>query len=426
MEIYGDDRRGKGITVMKRLSSFCLTILLAAFVLLDIYDWGNYVFVGVSALIFVLNIIENGTIRLRLDAFFFVNILFIIYALITSLWAIQPADSVIMARTLSRIFICSYMVYISLSNEACIDMMTLMNAVIMSGYLVALYAIAFYGIDAMIVAGTSVSRRLDGYFANVNTIGMACALSCVMQANLIAMKRDSIWSIKTILIIPAMIVVTATQSRKALVLLIAGVLGAVVVKTQMRQVTFSKRIIKTVVGIVALILVGYVILQTDIFTGVSERMQRFVNSITGVGRADDSAIIRAAMRKVGWSYFWKHPIGGIGIANTHIAVAQNLGLDTYLHDNFVELLCGGGIIGFALYYMIYIWLFLQLWRFRNINRTQVGFFALWLILMLTTNYGLVTYSSKLQNFYLMIHCLNIIDLKQKAVEKCISGSTGKL
>jgi len=64
---------------------------------------------------------------------------------------------------------------------------------------------------------------------------------------------------------------------------------------------------------------------------------------------------------------------------------------------------------------MYVYLFLQLWNYRRIDPQRAAFFALWLGLMLAMNYGMVTYYSKAQNFYLMIHFVNVFQLKQKAV-----------
>ena len=113
------------------------------------------------------------------------------------------------------------------------------------------------------------------------------------------------------------------------------------------------------------------------------------------------------------------------MANPHILARDYLNFNAYLHDNFAELLCGGGIIGFCLYYAMYAYLFSQLWKYRKVDKQRVAFFALWLGLMLIMNYGMVTYYSKAQNFYLMIHFVNVFDLKRKATELCKSENTSK-
>ena len=126
--------------------------------------------------------INNGKIGIRFTQYTTFNVLFIGFTLLSSLWAISASDSVVMARTLMRIFICAYMVYITYLNTPELDEMVFLKSVMWAGYIVSLYSLSFYGLDRMIVAGSS-NLRISNEFANVNTIGLACALSCVIQIN---------------------------------------------------------------------------------------------------------------------------------------------------------------------------------------------------------------------------------------------------
>ena len=172
------------------------------------------------------------------------------------------------------------------------------------------------------------------------------------------------------------------------------------------------------ISILALIIYGF--LQLEVFDGIRERMEGILDAVLGNGKVDHSTMVRNDLRSLGLEWFLKYPFGGVGIANPHILAAKFLNFDAYLHDNFVEMLCGGGIVGFCLYYAMYIYLFRQLWKYRNVDRRRTAFFMLWLLLMLAMNYGMVTYYSKSQNFYLMIHFINVIDLRRTARSICRS------
>ena len=139
-----------------------------------------------------------------------------------------------------------------------------------------------------------------------------------------------------------------------------------------------------------------------------------INSFSGKGKADSSALIRKQMIEIGWKEFLEHPIGGIGISNSYFITLQYFGRETYLHNNFVELLSCGGIFAFIFYYAIYIYLFYNLWKYRKTDKKQAMFFAIWLLIMLIADFGTVSYYDKSQNFYLMIHFVNIENLKRKA------------
>ena len=407
---------------------FGLTVLLfAIFVLFDTHTWGKYAFLGLSICIFMLGCgMNRGKIAFRFTPYVAINILFICFSLLSSLWAFNASDSVIMARTLIRVFICAYMLYLTYLNIPEMDVSMLLKAVMWAGYIISLYTLFFYGMDTIIAAGSSANLRIENGFSNVNTIGMACALSCVIQINLKYLRSQDHLFPSALLMIPSVIVVAATQSRKALVFLLVGALGYAFVKAPKSKKSIFLKDFKILIWILILAFVLYWILQLDVFDGIRERMEAMLNSVLGNGKADHSTILRNNLRTLGLTWFLKYPIGGIGIANPHILANQYYAVDAYLHDNFAELLCGGGIIGFCIYYAMYVYLFRQLWKYRKVDKQRVVFFALWLGLMLAMNFGMVTYYSKAQNFYLMVHFVNVFDLKRKALELCNSENTLKL
>lgn len=389
-------------------------MLFALFVLFDTYTWGKYVLFGLSLAVLLLGgFLGKGKILFRVDAYVALNILFIVYILLTSLWAMRPSDTLTMATTMFRILICAYILYCTYTSIPELDETVLLKAVMWSGYIVAIYSIAFYGVDQMIAAGRDDSLRVDSEFSNVNSIGLISVLSCMIQVNLPLLDRKTRLFPSALFLIPCVIVIAATQSRKALVFLIAGVLIGAVVWAQ-KSKTKRGFVVKAVFGLGIGVLLVYLLLRTEMLSGIRERMQGLINALLGTGKVDRSTVLRNNLRNLGWEEFLKHPIGGIGIANPHILAAQRYSFDAYLHDNFAELLCGGGIFGFIIYYSLYAYLFFQLWKHRGADRKRATFFALWLLLMLVMDYGMVSYYSKSQNFYLMIHFVNVFFLKRKA------------
>lgn len=391
-------------------------MLFVVFILSETNAWVKYILFGLSLAIFVIGVVLcNGKISFRIDAYAFIEILFIAFALTSSLWAMQPSDSVIMARTLFRIFICAYMLYVTYTNVPELDEILLLKAVMWAGYIIAIYTFAYYGFDAIVNGGHEIGLRIDNEFANVNSIGLVCALSCMIQINLKFLCKKYRLFPSVLFMIPGIVVIAATQSRKALVFLLAGIMIAMLMGVMNEKGRMSAKIAKILFELLLGAIIILLLLQLDIFSGIRGRMNGFISSIFGGGKVDSSTILRNNLKKLGLEWFLKYPVGGIGIANPHILAAEYYNFDAYLHDNFVELLCGGGIVGFSLYYAVYVYLFSMLWKYRRVDRNRAVFFALWLMLMLVMDYGMVSYYSKSQGFYLMIHFVNIYHLKQKSV-----------
>ena len=60
------------------------------------------------------------------------------------------------------------------------------------------------------------------------------------------------------------------------------------------------------------------------------------------------------MIQYGMDYFKERPLLGHGIENFRYLYAQEVGKETYSHNNYIELLVNNGIVGLLLYYSFYI------------------------------------------------------------------------
>lgn len=393
-------------SIIEKIIWLLTVFLLSSFLIFESYTWGRYAFFGATVLIALLSaVVYDGIMRIRLGAYHGFFVLFILYVAINSLWAMRPSDTVEKAMTLAQIFLCAAMLYIHYDRKDSVD--ELLSAVKWAGYVVTLYAIAFYGLDAMLESSQDI--RLENEFSNVNSIAMAAALACMIQWKELLAKK-SIWA--TVMVVPAVILITATQSRKAFVMLLAGIVGIYVMHTLGQKGTV-KKVLKLVVYMLLLLVAMQLLLRLPIFSGALERMTQLFNFFTEDGKVDHSTILRNNMIELGIENWKKYPLFGMGMGNPHILAARYLKFDAYLHNNFVELLCGGGVAGFCLYYAMYGYLLVNLFKYRKADPDAFGMGLTWLILMLVMNYGMVTYYSKAQWYYLLIHFINVNNLRNK-------------
>ena len=383
--------------------------LLVTYLVFETYTWGRYAYLGASVAILLLSAyLHKGRIRIRAVPYYGFMLLFIGFTAMSSLWALNMEDSIGQAVTITLILICNMMLYVHYQNEEVVGKLLL--AVMWAGYIVAIYAIVFYGLDVILLAVET--GRLENDFSNVNSIGMAAALACVIQVHewLYKCNRKSV-----VFMLPCIIVIAATQSRKALLFLGMGIFLVYFLKHRENRNVLNR--MARIVFISVVVLGVLALLYTmPIFDGVRVRMDRMIAGFLGEANADSSTISRQNMTALGWEWFLKYPIGGIGIGNAHILVDRYLATDTYLHNNFAELLCSGGIIGFAAYYSMYVYLFAGMFKYRAADPKQYEIGLVWLTLMLIMDYGMVSYYSKTQWFYLMIHFLNVAGLRKRSRE----------
>ena len=390
----------------EKLICLLTVFILTKYIIFETYTWGRYAFLGASVVVVLLSAYLNkGRFTIRFGAFHGFMLLFGGYCFLSSLWAIDSSDSIQMGKTTFQILICAMMLYIHYQNEDSVQ--KLLEVVKWAGYLVSIYAIAFYGLDE--IANAVENVRLENDFSNVNTIGMAAAVSCMIQTHE-WLYREKRW--QAVFMFPCVLIIAASQSRKALVLLALGVFGVYFIRKRNGGDVIN-RLLKMVLLVAVALGVVALLYFLPIFDGIRERMDFLIAGLLGSDDADNSTLVRLKMTALGWEWFKKHPIGGIGIGNPHILTARYLGKDAYLHNNFAELLCGGGIVGFVLYYAMYFYLFRNLLKYRDVDRRYFEMCFVWLVLMLIIDYGMVSYYFKSQWFYLMIHFLNVHHMSKK-------------
>lgn len=213
--------------------------ILVAYLVFETYTWGRYAYLGASVVILLLSaFLHRGRIRIRAVPYYGFMLLFICYTAASSLWALNMADSVDKAVTLTLILFCNMMLYVHYQYEDNVE--KLLRAVMWAGYIVAIYAIAFYGLDTIMLA--TAGQQVGNEFSNINTIGMTAAIACVIQTHEILYKtsRRSV-----VFMIPCIVVIAATQSRKSLVLLGLGIFLVYLLKNRESKNVLT-RVMKTV------------------------------------------------------------------------------------------------------------------------------------------------------------------------------------
>lgn len=235
-------------------------------------------------------------------------------------------------------------------------------------------------------------------YNNANTLGMLCALAIVIQAYRWLFGR---FSLSALFSVPALLVVAASQSRKAILMIPLGIIILLFLKNLGNR-SFFKSFFRIVLSLALFAAVLVLISRISIFRGVNERLTSMIASFTGEGAADGSSLLRKKMREVGFAQFLKTPIFGIGIGCSDVLLQHTINRSTYLHNNYIELLACGGIVGTALYYVPRLALLRDFWSSRFLRNRQTIACLTILLLYLIMDYGEVSYSEKVYYLYLLM------------------------
>lgn len=378
------------------------TFLVASFSIFDNNAYISLIIVAITVLILLLDSFTNNhKISIKLSKFHLWGFIFAAYCLLSSLWAVNPGYSFSKGLTIIQIIVCMSVLY----NHYCKDfkLKPLLSILEYSGYMIALYYISFFGLSS-IKSSLFLGSRVENAFANANTIGMACAMSLIISIYTVLYKNRKI-IVKFPLIVLTLLIVAATASRKALVMIIIGVLLLFLFKYASRNIIITILKSLLICGLLGIIFIA--LLSLPIFDGLNHRMEGLIAAITGTGGVDNSTYLRQTFIKIGLEQFLETPFFGIGIDNARLLLLQHFGYTTYLHNNYVELLASGGIVGASLFYSIYAYIIYRLRsNWSNYSSEKIAVLIL-IFLMLAMDFGAVSYYSKGTYFYIMMFFLFI-------------------
>lgn len=387
------------------LSDVLMTVLYSSFVILSSDTAGVYIMVSLIGIIYALNLVSNPKVKhLHIGTFHLYMLLFAVFSLLSSFWAFSPEHAIGKGVTILELLISFSLLYAAYYHA---NIERLLRIIMWTGFLLAIYAIFYYGLDYFQQA-IAAEDRLENEFANVNTLGMVCSTSILISFYYFKQRKDYIG---LLFCAPALLVVAASGSRKALVTLVLGIVYLTIFQQNSDRKKNNKKILKVFGSLLLLGLFVIIIFESGLFTGSLNRFDGLIASFTGGEDADSSSMIRAYFRELGFLQFLSTPILGIGMDNAYILAYKATGRDCYLHCNYAELAANGGIVGLGLYYWIYIKILVKEYKYRKYDK-HIAIIILVILLQLIMDYGVVSYYSKETYFLLMVAMLHMNKLNR--------------
>ena len=374
---------------------------------------GAYVlFVCLFGLILCYLIREQGRITLSFNWMHMYMLLFIGVCYVSSIDALDSSVALSRSFDIVKIFCMLIVLYMCFQREKSVD--PLLKIGMWAGYIVCFYTVYYYGLDYFINVLSS-STRIANEALNANTVGLLGANAIVMTVYYMMYDKPRWWNI---IALPTLGILAATGSRKALVFVVAGVALLFVFKS-FRSTNIVNSLAKLVTYLTVLI-VGFIgILQLPMFSEILERMSSMVEAFTGTG-GDSSTIVRLMLVDIGWDLFHQSPLIGVGIHNPSVYTYSIFGIENYyLHNNYIELLAGTGIIGVVTYYSMYVYLVYNMLRYHDLHSNEYVMVFILLMSQLVMDMGLVSYESKSTYFYMMLFYMEvqILHAKREALDE---------
>lgn len=345
----------------------------------------------------VFAVVKFGKIRFSKNYIFLIG--FVVYSYLSCVWAIDKNLAFSKSNTIFLLVSFSFITYQVFLKESSVDYM--LKSILIAGLAMSIYSLFYYGFGNFwkaILTGT----RLGSEINQANTFGMYAAITFVICIYFSLLKnRRRLYFISVL----PFLTILASGSRTALVISFIGIVILFLLKDG------SERLIKGILRSMFIVFLLLSILQLPIFIEATIRMNQLLNIFQNANEIDHSASIRFYMIRFGVEMFKKNPIFGYGADNARMLLV-NVYRKTYLHNNYVELLVDYGIVGFTLYYGVYISIIRKLIQnIKGYNEESVIILSL-LIMALVADYGTVFYYNKL---VYIIFTLGFIHINSKCL-----------
>lgn len=318
----------KDISVSENIKDLLSVLLYISFITLSNDINGVFYMLILIVLIYLIHFKSYGfPVRIKLGVFHKYMLGVSLFCLFSSLWARNSNYAIEKGMTVLELLIAFSLLYEAYSK---VSIKRLFLILMWSGFVLSVYTFFFVGLDTL-QETIKEATRMENTFANINVIGMCCSTSVLISFYFLQKRRNII---DILMCIPCLIVISASGSRKAFVMLVIGILYIMLFKPydQSKKKGISKYVALLFSFVVLLIIITE-IGKSGFFGGTLERMDGLVASLTGKGEEDSSSMIRSYYRLIGFRQFFETPFLGIGMGNARLLAYEYTGHDCYLHCN---------------------------------------------------------------------------------------------
>lgn len=368
--------------------------------------WGLYaIFIGLMC----ISVLQKPQIVFPTELMFFS--LFVFYCWISNIWAKYNGGQSIQFPLLMLIF--SIMACVCLSKIE--DYIVLFKAIVFGGTSTCLYIVFSTGLSNYFQSMLTGQNRLGGMVLQENALGSLTAISAILSIGLIIYGENKI--IFGFVTLVNLFILFGAASRMSLIMLIFGcavLLFIVYVIWAGRKIS---AFLKYAFIVIAILIIGWIIIShVPAFSKMYDRFSQLLLFFSGQASSAEGTGIRSQLISLGLEQFSDHFILGIGYNNARYAASQMIGQELYAHNNYVEILENGGLIGFLLFYLPYFLLFKKLIRKIKTKRIEVAFALVLLVLICIESMAGVPYLNKTYYIY-MILIISIANSKAIKLEQ---------
>lgn len=322
------------------------------------------------------------------------NVTMMTYFAITLFWSVNIPNSLVTFQSFFFVAVCNICMFYNLSSNQTNTEILFKYMIIFSLLMAVRGFIMFGNIDS------SARGEYNEEGFNLNTLGMNCAIGGLSAYYFLKReRRNRLLYLFAIIASAAVIIITGSKKALLIPLIALGII---------KICHTPKRKVFTTLIVLCLATIGlyYAIMNIPfLYETIGIRMEGFINGLTGTGKVDSSSKTRLDFIAFGMKMFYERQWFGYGIAsfsylfNTIVSPGLQ---GAYSHNNFVELLVGGGLVALITYYSIYAYLIVRLISIIKKTKDELAILMLSIIVgFVIGHYGFVAYYDLTSNILLV-------------------------
>lgn len=357
---------------------------------------------NITSILFIASIFISKIItKKKLLINFYIKYYYIMLIILSIPFIIGSVESldyfIVQFMTLIKILILCFAVLNYIDNDKK-NIEKIIKYIAISGLMLSIYFIATSYND-LLTATFEGETRFGRQIGNVNAVGLLVAISFIIYV-FYCTRKLNIVNISACII--NFIVIALTGSRKSIMMVIIGIILIIYQKNNKNIISKAKFALQSI--LVSIVILYTVFNSKILYAVIGKRLNYFIEAFISGEAASYSDQMRLLMINIGIDRFFEKPIFGYGLDNYRVLLNNHIGIETYSHNNFIELLISGGIIGFVIYYIIIAFIIKKLYKYKNSDIAIPILTCISAILILSI--GMVTIRLKI--FYILLTIGSVI------------------
>ena len=317
--------------------------------------------------------------RIRVDFYLIWICLFVGFSALSILWAPVTEDAVFYTVWALQAMMLALAIENTIDSKADIEYV--------------LKCLFFSGIVLLIRVMLRTSLKQLGTFRlgtnmgmNANELALKSSIAFISGYYLFRkQKKDAYRILYFAGIALLMMQVVFTGSRKGSIMVVSSIFLYAVLRSKTPLNIIRNLLVSVILGI------GFIILITQVellYNAVGRRLSLLLNMFDADAYVGNSISNRRDFIETGFQLFLEQPFGyGMGSFQTVS------GARIYAHNNYIELLVDVGLIGFAIYYALYIRNIVNLLKILRKERELLSLLFSLSVVIMVLEYGLVSFQS---------------------------------